>query len=70
LARRIIDISVPLESDIASDPPGHEQKDRLRRPQAEGSDGVELLPRPHVRRRAHRLTVACLPVKIKAASAG
>jgi kynurenine formamidase len=26
LARRIIDISVPLQSDIASDPPGHEPK--------------------------------------------
>src|SRR5215471_13720071 len=26
MARRIIDISVPLESDIASDPPGHEPK--------------------------------------------
>jgi kynurenine formamidase len=26
MARRIIDISVPLQSDIASDPPGHEPK--------------------------------------------
>ena len=26
MARRIIDISVPLQSDIASDPPGHEPR--------------------------------------------
>src|SRR4029079_16749690 len=26
MARRIVDISVPLQSDIASDPPGHEPK--------------------------------------------
>ena len=26
MARRIIDISVPLQNDIASDPPGHEPK--------------------------------------------
>ena len=35
MARRIIDISVPLQSDIASDPPGQRAEDHLHRPQAE-----------------------------------
>jgi len=54
-ARRIVDISVPLQSDIADREIGHCPIEKLH--------NLEALP-------PHGFTIACVPVKIKAASAG
>ena len=49
MARRIIDISVPLQSDIASDPPGTEPKITYIDHKQTRRAGLRLLSGPHTR---------------------
>ena len=60
--RRIVDLSMPLQTEIASDPSGYPAQVDYRDHQPK-LHNLETLP-------AHGFEVECLPVKIHRASAG
>ena len=44
MARKILDISVPLENDVAADPPGHGPKIEYFEHQATAADVLKFFP--------------------------
>ena len=62
MARRLIDISMHLENEVVSDPPGYGPRIEYLTHKTAAADVEALPPRGFV--------VSCFPVKIRGASAG